>query len=63
MKIENFQVKQNLTNYFAALNIEDRKSLIREEVSDCTRLGTSKLTKEILTELVLQPRASRKLRL
>ena len=56
-------LKQVLLSYFSALKISDRESLIREEVTDATRLGTSKLSKENLKELVTREKADPKFRL
>lgn len=53
MQIKNEQISQKLSNFFSALSTRDRNSLIREEVIDHKRLGTSKLSKKTLIDLAL----------
>ena len=53
-------VVQELAPFYQSLKNSQRESLIREEVQDHRRLGTSKLTKENLLELVTAPKVDRK---
>jgi len=48
-KIEKFEVRKNLANFYSSLKSSHRISLIKEEVSDYCRLGIEKLSKESLT--------------
>ena len=50
-------VGPTLGSFFSALKSSARASLIREEVVDFKRLNASKLSKESLKELILQPKA------
>ena len=62
-KIEKFEVMKNLANFYSSLKSSHRISLIKEEVSDYCRLGIGKLSKESLTQLVLNPKADYRQRL
>ena len=46
--------------FYQSLKNSQRESFIREEVQDHIRLGTSKLSKETLLELVLAPKVDDK---
>ena len=50
---KNVQVIQELVNFYSALPKHVRESLIREEVQDALRTDTSKMSKEMLLDLVL----------
>ena len=62
-KIEKFEVRKNLANFYSSLKSSHRISLIKEEVSDYCRLGIGKLSTESLTQLVLNPKADHRKRL
>ena len=62
-KIEKFNSKQKLANFFSSLPHRARESLIKEELLDRERLNTSKLSKENLASLVLEPEAAEELQL
>ena len=44
-----------MASFFSSLPRKTRESLIREEVQDALRTGSSKLTKDMLWELVMLP--------
>ena len=54
-KVKNIPVIQELANFYSALPEHVRESLIREEVQDALRTHTSKLDKNMLLDLVLEP--------
>ena len=62
-KIDKIQVEQRLASFFSSLKSSDRQSMIREEVQDQERLKAAKLSSEQLTELVLEEKAEKALRL
>lgn len=62
-KVDIMQVEQRLATFFSTLKNSDRESMIREEVLDQERFSAAKLSCEQLTELVLQPKAEKALRL
>ena len=62
-KIQKVHLKQKLANFFSSLPHRARESLIKEELLDRERLNTSKLSKENLASLVLEPEAAEELQL
>jgi len=56
--IDKIQVEQKLPNYFSALRTTAREALIREEVQYFHRLNFSRMSKETLSNLVKEPKAS-----
>lgn len=54
-RVDNMEVQQSLASFYSSLPTRVRESLIREEVLDQMRTGCSKLSKEKLAQLVLQP--------
>ena len=63
MRIKSFEVDQYVANFHSALPKNIRSSLVREEVLENKRLNSSKLTKEDLASLVLEPPADKKMQL
>ena len=60
-KIKKMIVNQKVDSFYSALKASSRESLIREEVSDNLRTGTSKLNKENLRDLVMMPKSKKEL--